>query len=82
MNQKQRVIKYIKDFGSITALDAMRDLGIQQLGARIDGLQKDGYVFKKEWEQSKNRYGDPVNFKRYSLEGMIEENMNHIPRLD
>lgn len=82
MNQKQRVIKYIKDFGSITALEAVKDIGVLQLGARIDGLQKDGYVFKKEWEHSKNRYGETVSFKRYSLEEMIEENMNHIPVID
>lgn len=69
INQKQRIIKYIQDFGSITALEAMRDLGISQLGARIDGLQKDGYSFKKVWERSKNRYGDNVDYKRYSLEG-------------
>ena len=56
MNQKERIIKYINDFGSITSLEAMRDLGITQLGARIDGLQKDGYTFKKEWERAKNRY--------------------------
>lgn len=68
INQKQRIIKYIQDFGSITALEAMRDLGITQLGARIDGLQKDGYSFKKVWERSKNRYGEPVDYKRYSLE--------------
>ena len=69
INQKQRIIKYIQDFGSITALEAMKDLGITQLGARIDGLQKDGYSFKKVWERSKNRYGEPVDYKRYSLEG-------------
>lgn len=68
INQKQRIIKYIQDFGSITALEAMKDLGISQLGARIDGLQKDGYSFKKVWERSKNRYGEPVDYKRYSLE--------------
>jgi len=68
MNQKERIIKYIHDFGSITSLEAMRDLGITQLGARIDGLQKDGYTFKKEWERAKNRYGEDVDYKRYSLE--------------
>ena len=68
MNQKDRIIKYIHDFGSITSLEAMRDLGITQLGARIDGLQKDGYTFKKEWERAKNRYGEDVDYKRYSLE--------------
>lgn len=71
VNQKQRIIKYIQDFGSITSLEAMKDLGITQLGARIDGLQKDGYSFKKVWERSKNRYGEPVDYKRYSLEGKI-----------
>ncbi len=81
MTQKERILKYINDFGSITALEAMRDLGIQQLGARIDGLQKDGYEFKKQWEQSKNRYGEPVSYKRYSVEKMVEENMNHIPNI-
>ena len=57
MNQKQKVLKYINDYGSITSWEAYSDLGIMQLGARIDGLQKDGYSFKKEWEQRKNRYG-------------------------
>ena len=72
MNQKDRIIKYINDCGSITALDAMRDLGITQLGARIDELQKDGYSFKKEWVRSKNRYGEDVDYKKYSLEVVNE----------
>lgn len=67
MNQKQKVLKYINDYGSITSWQAYKDLGIMQLGARIDGLQKDGYSFKKEWEQKKNRYGEPVRFIKYSL---------------
>lgn len=68
MTQKERVLKYIKDFGYITSWQAYQDLGIMQLGARIDGLQKDGYSFKKEWEQKQNRYGEPVRFIKYSLE--------------
>ena len=65
-------MKYIKDFGSITSWQAYTDLGIMQLGARIDGLQKDGHSFKKEWQQTKNRYGEPVKFIKYSL----QENAN------
>lgn len=72
MNQKEKVLKYIKDFGYITSWQAYQDLGIMQLGARIDGLQKDGYSFKKEWEQKKNRYGEPVRFIKYSLEVVNE----------
>ena len=81
MNQKERVLKYIQDFGSITALEAVKELGVLQLGARIDGLQKDGYKFKKEWHRSKNRYGEDVDYKSYSLEEMIKENENHIPSI-
>jgi len=44
-----------------------------QLGARIDGLQKDGYSFKKEWEQRKNRYGEPVRFIKYSLSEVVND---------
>lgn len=71
MTQCERVIDYIKSFGSITSFQAYADLGITQLGARIDDLQKRGYAFKKEQRKSKNRYGDPVHYTEYSLE---EEN--------
>lgn len=70
MTQKERIIDYIKQFGSITSLDAYKDLGITQLGARIDGLKKDGYRFKTEWESGKNRFGDKTDYKRYYLENV------------
>lgn len=73
MNQKQKVLKYINDYGFITSWEAYSDLGIMQLGARIDGLQKDGYSFKKEWEQRKNRYGEPVRFIKYSLSEVVND---------
>lgn len=79
--QKQRIINYIREFGSITSWDAYKDLGVMQLGARIDQLQKDGYVFRTEWEHKKNRYGDDVSFKRYYLADMITKGVEHIPRI-
>ena len=44
--QKQRIIDYIQQFGSISSWEAYADLGITQLGARIDQLKKDGYEFE------------------------------------
>lgn len=73
MTQKERIIEYINQFGSITSWQAYQDLGIMQLGARIDQLQKEGYVFKTEWEQKKNRYGEPVSFKRYYLKENVQQ---------
>ena len=67
ISQKQRVIDYINKFGSISSWEAYADLGITQLGARIDQLKKEGYNFKTEWESSKNRYGDKTDYKRYYL---------------
>lgn len=79
--QKQRIINYIREFGSISSWDAYSDLGITQLGARIDQLKKDGYTFRTEWEHKKNRYNEEVNFKRYYLEDVVSDNMQHIPTI-
>lgn len=68
INQRQRIINYIKQFGSITSKDAYDDLGITQLATRIKELKEQGYRFETKWESSKNRYGEKVDFKRYYLE--------------
>jgi hypothetical protein len=65
--QKERIVDYIKAFGSISSWEAYRDLGVTQLGARIDQLKKDGYIFSTEWEKNKNRFGEDTQYKRYRL---------------
>ena len=67
MKQGDRVIKYIKLFGSITPMEAFRDLGITKLATRISELRKDGMEFKKEYIKSQNRFGEPVHYMRYSF---------------
>ena len=80
--QKQRIINYIREFGSITSYEAYADLGITRLGARIDQLKKEGYEFRTEWESSTNRFGERTDYKRYYLADMTARNMEHITRLD
>ena len=82
ISQKQRIINYIREFGSITSYEAYSDLGITQLGARIDQLKKEGYEFKIEWESNTNRFGERTDYKRYYLADIIAEGMEHITRLD
>jgi predicted ArsR family transcriptional regulator len=65
--QRKRILQYIDEKGSITALEAVREIGCTQLSARLCELEKEGYIFKKVTEKSKNRYGDPVHYKRYSI---------------
>ena len=67
MTQNERILDYIRENGSISALEAAMDIGCLQLSARICELQKLGFVFTKTTVKSKNRYGDPVRYKRYSL---------------
>lgn len=78
LTQKDRIINYIREFGSISSWEAYADLGITQLGARIDQLKKDGYEFVTEWENKTNRYGEPTSYKRYRIVDMISQNMEHI----
>ena len=63
--QKDRIMKYFKDFGSITPLEAIRDLGIMRLGARIWELIREGWEIGRDTECSKNRYGKDTRYARY-----------------
>ena len=67
-NQRQRVLDYLNEFGSISAFEAVRDLGILQLSARLVELERQGYCFHKEQESATNRYGEKVYYTRYSLQ--------------
>ena len=68
MTQNERILKYINDYGSISTLQAFQDIGCTRLASRICDLQKEGYVFKKEFETANNRFGEKVSYVRYSLE--------------
>lgn len=81
ISQKQRIVNYIREFGSISSWEAYSDLGITQLGARIDQLKKEGYEVRTKWESSTNRYGEKVDYKRYYLADMTAENMEHITQI-
>jgi len=68
MTQKDRILKWLEDYGSITSWDAYKELGITQLGARIFELKRMDYKFAKETVCAKNRYGDPTHYDIYRLE--------------
>ncbi len=82
MTQGERIIEYMREFGSITSWDAYSDLGITQFATRVKELKEQGYEFKTEWESKKNRYGEIVNYKRYYLNDIVSKNIEHIPTLE
>ena len=67
MTQCERIVEYIKTFGSISPLEAFRDLGITKLATRISEMRKTGMEFEQEYLKGKNRFGEDVYFMRYYL---------------
>ena len=65
--QVQRILKYMNDFGSITTLEAVNDLGVLRLASRISEMREDGYNIDCKMETVRNRYGEKCHVKRYSL---------------
>ena len=67
MTQCEKVLEYMKDFGSITPIEAMHDIGCMRLAARIADLREQGFPIGRRMKTSKNRYGKDVTFAEYYL---------------
>ena len=65
---KERVLKYMQDFKSITTYQAFVDLGCTRLSEYIRQLRLE-YQIEDEWIQTTNRYGEKVKYKRYWIKG-------------
>lgn len=65
--QNERILDYIAEFGSITQLDALRELGVMRLASRISDLRRQGYNIISTTDSVKNRFGERCYIKRYML---------------
>lgn len=65
VTQKEKVLKYVDKYGSITPLEALKDLGIMRLAARIHELEKDGIKFAHDKESCVTRDGTIAWYSRY-----------------
>ena len=72
MTQKDMVLRYMRENGSITQAEAASELGCFRLGARIFDLKQDGHSIRSVSESHKNRWGHTVHYARYFLE--VNEN--------
>ena len=66
-NQCERILRHLRDYGSITATEAMQEYGIARLAARISDLRADGVAIQAKTVTGKNRYGETTHFAVYSL---------------
>ena len=72
LTQCDKILQYIEEKGSITPLDALREFGCMRLASRMCDIKKMGYPVRRTMEVSKNRYGEPVRFAKYTI---IREDM-------
>lgn len=68
LTQRERVLRHLEDYGSITSLEAMREYGIMRLASRISDLKRAGLPITKEMVKGKNRYGEQTCFAKYTLQ--------------
>ncbi len=68
MTQGEKIIRHLRDYGSISSAEAMREYGIMRLASRISDLKKAGVPIRREMVTGKNRYGENTSFARYSIE--------------
>ena len=67
MTQCERIMNYIYTFGSINPAQAMGDLGVYRLAARINDLRRQGYKIESKIVADRNRFGETVHHAVYRL---------------
>lgn len=67
LSQKQKVLRHLKQIGSITPLEAFNDYAIMRLTSRICELKDEGYDIKSELVSSQNRFKEKVSYSKYTL---------------
>lgn len=67
ITQCDRILRHLRDYGSISPQEAISEYGIYRLASRITDLKNRGYKFNVETKKGKNRYGEPTRFAVYRL---------------
>lgn len=66
--QKDEVLTYLQQWGSITALEGFTRLYVVDLAGCIRDLRKT-HIINDEWIHKTNRFGRPISFKKYIYVG-------------
>lgn len=67
MTQKERVLYWLENYGTITQEDGKDHLGIARVASRINDLRKEGHNIITLAEKCRNRFGENVTYARYQL---------------
>lgn len=67
ITQCEKVLRHLKDHGSITSFEAFNEYGILRLASRINDLRAQGIAIVSEMASGKNRYGETTHYSIYRL---------------
>jgi len=71
VNQCEAVLAYIRRHGSITPLEALRELGVNRLAARINDLRESGHDIASDLVDVQTRAGQS-RVARYTLRAGLD----------
>lgn len=74
VTQCDKILRHLKDHGSITSIEAITEYGILRLASRINDLRTQGVAIVSEMAIGKNRYGETTHFSVYRLDNKEKEN--------
>ncbi len=65
--QNERLLDYLDEHGRITQREAMEELGIMRLAARIADLRAMGHAITRRTVKVTNRYGEKCHIAEYRM---------------
>lgn len=65
--QANRVLHWLKNYETLTQLEAWRELGVMRLASRIDELRKAGHKIESKRVDVYNRWDEKCSIVAYSL---------------
>ncbi len=66
-NQCDRILRHMREYGSISSIEAFSEYGILRLASRINDLKKRGHIISSTTGTAMNRYGEVTHFSVYKL---------------
>ena len=72
MTHRQKLLAWLTERRSITPMEALRDLGIYRLGARVHELRQDGHRIETELLTVVGRDGERSHPARYHYKGAAD----------
>lgn len=72
-SQCDRILRHMRQYGSISSIEAFTEYGILRLASRINDLKKRGHVISSTTGTAMNRYGETTHFSVYKLIELKQE---------